>query len=44
MESYKKKTKIELQKSIKQLKEENDVYVRMNDELSKKLQEVCQIM
>lgn len=44
MDSYKKKTKIELQKSIKQLKEENDVYSRMNSELSNKLKEVLLVM
>lgn len=40
METYKKKTKMELQMSVKQLKDENEVYSRMNKELSQKLQEV----
>jgi cell division protein FtsB len=42
METYKKKTKTELQKTIKQLKEENDVYQRMNKELNSKLQELVE--
>lgn len=40
MDTYKKKTKMELQRSVRQLKEENAVYLRMNSELKEKLTQV----
>ena len=40
MDTYKKKTKMELQRSVRQLKEENAVYLRMNTELREKLTQV----
>ena len=40
VESYKKKTKIELQRSIKSLKDDNAMYTKMNQELHKILNEV----
>ena len=39
-EVYQKKSKSELQRSIKRLKEENNMYNSLNSELSKKLNEV----
>ena len=33
VESYKKKTKLELQRSIKSLKDDNAMYTKMNQEL-----------
>lgn len=41
MDLYKKKTKMELQRSVRQLKEENAVYARMNIELREKYNQVC---
>ncbi|XP_011405599.1 PREDICTED: ralBP1-associated Eps domain-containing protein 1-like [Amphimedon queenslandica] len=42
METYKKKTKMELQRSVRQLKEENAVYLRMNSELREKLTQLTE--
>ena len=39
-EVYQKKSKTELQKSIRRLKEENNMYISLNKELNKKLIEV----